>query len=217
VCPAGGDGSPFGDEPILTNTQFTGGSTTGWTLNGTSENVYVPTSTQYTIGSGPNGSGTEVVSIPSAAGGGSSGQFYEFLPSCSQSSCEWAASTTYTFTFWIGVPLGDTSPSTVEVQFGDAANLAADGLPSPIVLTAAQIPSAGQWMLDTVSFTTPSSGSFVGKPIGIGWAAAGSSNGEEVNFAIPVPGPLAGAGLPGLVAACGGLLVLARRRRQRIA
>jgi hypothetical protein len=29
------------------------------------------------------------------------------------------------------------------------------------------------------------------------------------------PGPLAGAGLPGLVAACGGLLALARRRRQR--
>jgi hypothetical protein len=32
-----------------------------------------------------------------------------------------------------------------------------------------------------------------------------------------VPGPVAGAGLPGLVAACGGLIALARRRRQRIA
>jgi hypothetical protein len=30
-----------------------------------------------------------------------------------------------------------------------------------------------------------------------------------------VPAPLAGAGLPGLVAACGGLLALARRRRQK--
>jgi hypothetical protein len=30
-----------------------------------------------------------------------------------------------------------------------------------------------------------------------------------------VPGPLAGAGLPGVIAACGGLLALARRRRQR--
>jgi len=31
-----------------------------------------------------------------------------------------------------------------------------------------------------------------------------------------VPAPIVGAGMPGLVIACGGLLVLARRRRQRI-
>src|SRR5262249_28406300 len=43
-----------------------------------------------------------------------------------------------------------------------------------------------------------------------------ATDGAESFFIVPVPGPLAGAGLPGLVMACGGLLVLARRRRQLV-
>src|SRR5262245_46954079 len=46
-----------------------------------------------------------------------------------------------------------------------------------------------------------------------------ASDGGESFFIVPtvVPGPIVGAGLPGLVAACGALVALARRRRQLVA
>ena len=44
-----------------------------------------------------------------------------------------------------------------------------------------------------------------------------ATDGAESFFLVAVPGPLAGAGLPGLLAACGGLIALARRRRKLIA
>jgi hypothetical protein len=46
--------------------------------------------------------------------------------------------------------------------------------------------------------------------------AARIDNVSLTGTAASVPGPLAGAGLPGLLAACGGLLALARRRRRQV-
>ena len=65
-------------------------------------------------------------------------------------------------------------------------------------------------------------------PVGtfVSWADQAFPNGDFsynnldvvlTNVSVSVPGSIAGAGLPGLIVACGVLLALARRRRQKIA
>jgi hypothetical protein len=63
--------------------------------------------------------------------------------------------------------------------------------------------TAGGELISRVAFTTT---------VGLGDV-------EQVRFGdlTAVPGPIVGAGLPGLIAGCGALIVLARRRRQKLA
>jgi len=81
--------------------------------------------------------------------------------------------------------------------------------------------SPGNPTADTITITVLGTGLAVdttlfGAHICLNGETAGNAGSCTTTFFTNVPGPIVGAGLPGLAMACAGLVVLARRRRQKI-
>jgi hypothetical protein len=104
-------------------------------------------------------------------------------------------------------------------------HLALDGVGGPVgaVTDGATLTLPGGTLIATLSSSDNGLHSVTFAPVqslvvqdDIGVGPGGIVTSVHKSFS-QVPGPIAGAGLPGLVAACGGLLALARRRRRHIA
>jgi hypothetical protein len=77
--------------------------------------------------------------------------------------------------------------------------------------------TSGTWASASSVLTGNSGGFLAAAHIFVTTSPANASTGALATGFATTPGPILGGGLPGLVMACGGLIALARRRRQRIA
>jgi hypothetical protein len=109
-----------------------------------------------------------------------------------------------------------TAPAAIINDF----HLALDGLSGPVT-DGATLTLPGGALIATLSSSDNNLHSISFAPVqslvvqdDIGVGPGGIVTSVHKSFS-QVPGPIVGAGLPGLVAACGGLLALARRRRRR--
>jgi hypothetical protein len=77
--------------------------------------------------------------------------------------------------------------------------------------------TSGSWASASSVLTGNSGGFLAAAHIFVTTSPANAANGAIVTGFATTPGPILGGGLPGLLAACVGLVGLARRRRQRTA